>query len=146
VTNQSTAILVPLARLLFASIFLFYGPRNFTDFNIQLGANAGMPMPNLVVPIGGIIAIVGAVSVVLGYKARIGAVLLILFLVPATLFVHRFWALEGAAQQEQIANFLRNTSLIGGALFLCHFGAGPYSLDARGARGHSRGGVERQLI
>src|SRR5215212_2461291 len=115
VSNQPTAILVPVGRLLFASIFLYYGPFNFTPGNVQLAVNAGMPMPNVLVPIGGVIALVGAASVVLGFRARIGGALLALFLLPTLVVMHTFWKFEGEQAQQQIANFLRNLSLLGGA-------------------------------
>ena len=130
-SNQSTAILVPLGRLLFASIFLYYGPLNFTEFNVGLATRAGMPFPSILTPIGGVIALAGALSVTLGYKANIGGWLLVLFLLPTLVIMHAFWKFEGGAAQQQLGNFLRNLSLLGGALLICHFGAGPYSLDAR---------------
>ena len=134
VPNQSTAILVPVGRLLFASIFLYYGPFNFTPGNVELAVNAGMPMPNVLVPIGGVIALVGALSVVIGIAARMGGALLALFLLPTLVIMHAFWKFEGEQAQQQIANFLRNLSLLGGALLICHFGAGPYSFDNRRRR------------
>ena len=132
--NQSTAILVPVGRLLFASIFLYYGPFNFTPGNLQLGINAGMPMPSVLVPIGGVLALAGAVSVVLGMGARVGGALLALFLLPTLIIMHAFWKFEGEQAQAQLANFLRNLSLLGAALLICHFGAGPYSYDNRRRR------------
>ncbi len=133
-STPSTAILVPVGRLLFASIFLYYAPLNFTAGNVQLAIDAGMPMPNLLVPIGGGMALVGAVSVLFGVRARIGGALLALFLLPTLVVMHAFWKFEGAQAQAQLANFLRNLSLLGGALLISHFGAGPYSFDSRRRR------------
>jgi putative oxidoreductase len=48
--------------------------------------------------------------------------------------MHAFWKFEGGEAQAQIANFLRNLSLLGGALLVTHFGAGPYSVDNRRRR------------
>jgi len=131
VSTHFTAMLVPVARLMFASIFLYYGPFNFTPGNVELGVNAGLPMPNILVPIGGVIALTGAVSVVLGMYARAGGALLALFLIPTLVVIHAFWEFEGSEAQAQTANFLRNLSLLGGALLVTHFGAGPYSVDNR---------------
>jgi len=135
--NQLTAPLVPLARLLFATIFVYYGPLNF-NVMIPIAAKQGVPMANILVPIAGVMAIVGALSVVLGVKARIGGLLLVLFLLPATFIMHAYWKLDGAAAQEQFGNFIRNISLLGGALYICHFGAGPYSIDALSDRSAAR--------
>jgi putative oxidoreductase len=134
VPNQLTAMLVPVGRLLFASIFLYYGPFNFTPGNVQLAINAGMPMPGVLVPIGGVIALAGALSVILGVRARVGGALLALFLLPTLVIMHAFWKFEGGQAQAQLANFLRNLSLLGGALLITHFGAGPFSVDNRRRR------------
>ena len=133
-----TAPLVPLARLLFATIVLYYGPFNF---NVMIGpaAENGVPLANILVPIAGVMAIVGALSVVVGWNARIGGLLLVLFLLPATFIMHAFWKLDGAEAQAQFGNFIRNISLLGGALYVTHLGAGPYSIDARSERAHHEG-------
>lgn len=71
----------------------------------------------------------------LGYKTRIGAWLLVLFLVPVTFSMHNFWAMTDPMMvQIQQAMFFKNVALIGAALLLAHFGAGPLSLDARAVR------------
>jgi putative oxidoreductase len=119
-----TDILVPLGRILFATIFLYYGPFNF-NVMIAPAAQQGVPMANILVPIAGVMAIVGGLSVALGYKARLGGLLLVLFLLPATFIMHAYWKLDGAAAQAQFGNFIRNLSLLGGSLMICHFGAGP---------------------
>ncbi len=88
-------------------------------------------MPELLVPLSGIIALTGGLSVLLGYQTRLGAWLLVIFLVPVTLMMHNFWAVSdpGASQIEK-AMFLKNVTMLGGALLISYFGAGPLSLDA----------------
>jgi putative oxidoreductase len=68
--------------------------------------------------------------VIAGYKARIGAVLLLTFLVLASYYFHAFWNLEGQAQQEQMIHFMKNLSMIGAKLFIAAKGSGPMSLDS----------------
>src|SRR6516165_1475326 len=71
-------------------------------------------------------------SVLLGYRARLGAWLVILFLVPVTIMFHNFWAVRDPMMaQIQQGFFLANLSRLGGALLIAHFGAGPFSLDGR---------------
>jgi len=85
--------------------------------------------------IGGIcLLLVGGVSVMVGYKARIGATFLLLFLGATTYFFHgiSFWTLINAqARQEQVIFLLTNLSLMGAMLFLIANGPGRMSLDAR---------------
>jgi putative oxidoreductase len=90
-----------------------------------------VPLASLAVPLAGLIALAGGLSVALGYHGRIGALLLVLFLVPVTLYMHAFWAEAGGAAQAAQIEFLKNLSLLGAALFLVYFGSGPISLDER---------------
>jgi len=76
----------------------------------------------------------GGLSVLLGLKARLGAVLLILFLIPVSLVIHNFWAYEGQAMENQMQHFLKNLTIIGGLTTLTAAGAGAYSVDAWLAR------------
>ena len=65
----------------------------------------------------------------------VGMALLVLFLVPVTLMMHGFWAVtDPAAQSVQQIMFMKNVSMLGGALLIAYFGAGPVSLDGRAAR------------
>jgi putative oxidoreductase len=89
-------------------------------------------MASLLVPASGVLALLGGLSVLIGWKARFGALLLMLFLIPVTLMMHRFWGLDDpqAAMLQRIM-FMKNVSMLGGALILAYFGAGPISIDAR---------------
>jgi putative oxidoreductase len=61
----------------------------------------------------------------------LGAILLIIFLVPVTLVFHNFWAYQGMDQQMQMANFLKNVGLAGGLALVAVFGPGPVSVDKK---------------
>ena len=124
--------LAPLGRALYAAIFITASLGHFSPQTIDYAAQQGVPMARLLVPLSGLISLAGGLSVLLGYHARIGAWLLILFLVPVTVSMHNFWAVKDPmlAQIQQIM-FMKNLSLVGGALLIAYFGAGPLSLDAR---------------
>jgi putative oxidoreductase len=108
------------------------GMSHFTAKVVGYAAAAGVPLPSLAVPASGVIAVAGALSILLGYHARIGAWLLVLFLVPVTLIMHNFWAVKDPMMaQLQMVMFMKNLSMLGGALLISQFGAGPWSLDAR---------------
>jgi len=124
--------MVPLGRLLFTAIFILAAPGHFSAGTIAYAAKAGVPAASVLVPISGALALIGGLSVLLGYRARAGAWLLVLFLVPVTLFMHRFWGLSNpATAQMQQVNFMKNIALLGCALLIAYFGAGPISFDAR---------------
>lgn len=129
-----TRYLVPLGRVMFAAVFVVFTPLDFTPQGIGWAAQQGVPLPQILVPLAGLIGMAGGVSVILGYHARIGAWLLILFLVPVTAIMHNFWAVRDPMMaQMQVGFFLANLSRIGAALLIAYFGAGPLSLDARAA-------------
>ena len=124
--------LVPLGRLLYSAIFLMTAFGHFSAGYIGYAAQAGVPAPGLLVPLSGVIATLGGLSITLGYKAKIGGWLIVLFLVPVTLKMHAFWAVPDPMMHGiQLAMFWKNVSMLGAALLITHFGAGPVSLDAR---------------
>lgn len=123
--------LVPIGRVLFAVIFVASIAGHFSSAEIGEASAHGVPFAHLVVPLAGLLALVGGLSVILGYRARFGALMLLLFLVPVTLVMHKFWGLPDPqmAMMQQI-HFMKNVALIGGCLMLMYFGSGPYSLDS----------------
>ena len=130
--TELTRYLVPLGRLMLVAIFLSAAPMHFARSGIDYAASQGVPLANVLVPISGILALLGGLSVLLGYRARTGALLLVLFLIPVTLMMHPFWGLADPHQMEiQRIMFLKNISILGGLLMVMHFGAGPISVDER---------------
>lgn len=123
--------LVPAGRLLYALIFIMGSLSHFSSQTVGYAAAKGVPMAFLLVPLSGVLSLAGGLSILIGYRARLGAWLLVAFLVPVTLMMHDFWAVQDPmmAQMDQ-AIFLKNVSMLGGALLIAHFGAGPLSVDA----------------
>ena len=118
-------------RQLFSIVFIIASAGHFTPQTIELAARHGVPMPGLLVPASGVIALMGGLSVLIGFQTRLGAWLLVLFLVPVTLVMHNFWAASDVATfQIEQAMFMKNLTMLGGALLISYFGAGPLSLDA----------------
>lgn len=132
-------ILAPIGRVLFAAIFFMSVPGHFSSHTIDMAAASGVPLANIAVPLSGVLELVGALSVLLGYHARIGALLLAIFLVPVTVMMHRFWGLTdpGAAMLQRVM-FMKNVAMLGTTALIGYFGAGPYSLDERIARKRAR--------
>ena len=118
-------------RQLFSVIFIIASAGHFTPATIASAAHQGVPMAGLLVPLSGFIALAGGLSLLFGYRARLGAWLLVLFLVPVTLMMHAFWAVSDPMMFPlQLALFMRNLMMLGGALLVAHAGAGSLSLDA----------------
>jgi len=124
-------ILFPVARILFSLVFLLAAPRHFTQGGIEHAASLHVPAPGLLVPISGVMALAGGLSVAIGYKARWGAWILVAFLVPVTWMMHAYWKQSDAtARHTQQAMFAKNLSMLGAALLITQLGAGPISIDA----------------
>ena len=119
-----------VARALYAAIFLAGSLGHFSRATIEQAAHLGVPLASFVVPASGALALLGGLSVLIGYRARVGAAMLALFLVPVTVTMHAFWAAPDAqAAQLQTVMFFKNMALLGGTMLIAYFGAGPYSLD-----------------
>ena len=135
-------ILACIARLMIAVIFLLSALGNkIWNFNsvAELMASKGMPQ-NIILGIpahkyllcGAIVFLItGGLSVAIGFKARLGAFMLLLFLLAATYYFHDFWNAESDKQPAEMIQFLKNLALTGTMLFIIANGAGPGSLDKR---------------
>jgi putative oxidoreductase len=117
------------------ALFLMSAPNHFKAGTIAYAAQQGVPFATILVPLSGILAIAGGLSVLLGWHARVGAWLLVAFLVPVTLAMHAFWNVpDPMTRMMQQAMFMKNLGLLGGALLITYFGAGPVSVDERAKR------------
>jgi putative oxidoreductase len=124
--------IVLLGRFLFVLIFLMSGPNHFANQTIAYAASQGVPLASIAVPLSGLIALAGGLSILLGYRAKFGAWLLVLFLAAVTPMLHNFWAVtDPMMHQMQLIMFMKNVSMLGGALVVTQVGVGPWSLDAR---------------
>ena len=134
-SSVSKAAVVVLGRFLFALIFVMSSFGHFSKQTIAYAAAQGVPLASVVVPFSGILALLGGLSILLGYRAKIGAWLIVLFLVPVSFSMHKFWGIaDPMTAQMQMIHFMKNMSMLGGALLISQFGAGPLSLHARSSR------------
>ena len=124
--------LVLLGRILYSWIFLQSGFFHFSAAAAQYAAGNGVPMASVLVPLSGIIALLGGISIVLGFKARWGALLIIVFLIPVTFMMHNFWTMtEPMMRMMQQSMFMKNLSMLGAAFLIAYYSAGPLSIDSR---------------
>lgn len=122
---------IPLiGRAFLAAIFLKAAVANSLGFQgiVAMMTQRGLPVPPLLL-IGNIFCtLVGGISILLGFKARLGAILLIIFLIPTTFVFHNPFVDPG-----ELNAFLKNFGLVGAMLFIYYYGTGPVSLDANSA-------------
>ncbi|KAB2911080.1 MAG: DoxX family protein [Hyphomicrobiaceae bacterium] len=124
-----------LGRLLLATIFLISPLVNLVpNFGATVAAmtQAGVPLPAAALVIANAMLLAGSLMLILGYRARLGALLLILFLLPATYVFHAPWrAIDGADAGQQAIHFTKNLGLMGAMLLVTVLGPGPGSLKGR---------------
>lgn len=136
--SKNDAYATLAGRILLAAIFVISGFGKIVGFEGTVGYMEayGMPMAQVFLIGAIVLELGGGLMVLLGWKARLGALALIVFTIPATLIFHQFWGIEdaGEAMTQQIM-FLKNLSMIGGLLILYVHGAGALSLDHRARTG-----------
>src|ERR1051325_129719 len=116
--------LVLLGRILYSSIFVMSAFGHFSSQTIGYAASVA-------VPLSGVRAVLGGLSVAFGFKAKYGAVVLALFLIPVTFMMHNFWAVpDPMMARMQQAMFFKNFAMLGSAFLISYFGSGPLSLDS----------------
>ena len=132
---------LPLAaRICLCSIFLKAGISHIFGYSdtVSMMAEKGLPIPDLLLIFTIIFQLLGGLSLLLGYKVKIGSILLILFLIPASFAFHN--------PATDINGFLKNIGLIGGLLMVIYAGAGALSIDRQSDRNTRVPAEESNLI
>lgn len=120
-----------LGRVLLAFIFLQSGfdkALNYAKTLALMGAR-GIPEPQILLPLSIAVLFIGAVMILVGWKANWGALALIAFMIPATLYFHSYWTYPEALQLNQFHHFVKNLAITGALCLLLGMGSGPLSLD-----------------
>jgi putative oxidoreductase len=120
------AFAVLIGRILLVLIFLKSGVGKIENFQgtAQYMASYGMPYTNFFLVGAIFFELVGGITVILGYFARFGALLLLIFLIPTTLIFHNTFV-----DPKMMIQFIKNVSMFGGILVLLAVGPGRLSLD-----------------
>ncbi|TDO36306.1 DoxX-like protein [Kribbella sp. VKM Ac-2527] len=114
-------VVVLIGRILFAALFAVSAIGHFgkTDAMTGYAKSRGVPAARLAVLGGGVLLVLGTVSVLLGIWPDLGALLLVVFLVPTALLMHGFWRESDAqAKQTEQVQFFKDTALAGASLML----------------------------
>jgi putative oxidoreductase len=116
--------IVLIGRVLFAFLFIGSGSGHLARRAAMTGyaESRGVPLAKLAVPVTGVQIIVGGLMVLLGVWADLGALLLVVFLLPTAVLMHGFWReTEAQARQLEMTQFMKDTALGGAALMLFAF-------------------------
>ena len=97
------------------------GINHFTKLEAMTGyaKYKKLPAAKLGVLISGLMLVIGGLSVILGYYADLGALLLAIFLVLAAVIFHNFWKeTDATAKQNEMLGFMKDIALAGAALII----------------------------
>lgn len=122
-----------VGRLLLSAIFVMSGfnkAMNWGQTAEHMEAEGMAVVPFFLVA-AILFEILGGVALIVGFRARLAALALVVFLVPVTLIFHDFWQKEGAEVQMQMIQFSKNVAILGGLLVVLAFGGGGLSVDGR---------------
>jgi putative oxidoreductase len=129
------AAAVVWGRFLFALIFRMAAANRFYKQTMGYAASLGVLLAAITVPLSGVLAIAGGLSIWSGRRRKLGAWLIVLFLVPVSLMMHKFWTVtDPMLTQIQMILCTKNVSMLGGAWLISQFGAGSFSFAARRSR------------
>jgi putative oxidoreductase len=130
--TKSTDVLILLGRILLAWVFVGVAYGTIINFagSLIYFTSLKLPAPALFTWLALVLELVISAGLILGIGTRYAAVLMFVFVVVATAIAHRYWEYPAGPQQiGQYNNFLKNISMLGGALAIFVTGAGRFSLD-----------------
>ena len=119
----------PLGRLFLSMIFIFSGFTKITGYAATQGYMEAMGVPGMLLPFVIALELFGGIAILLGFKARLIALLFIGFNVMSAFIFHQFWI-----DESQMNPFMKNIAIAGGFLMIFAHGAGAYSIDNSNTR------------
>ena len=120
-----------IARICIALIFLWEAWDSIAHYESTKESMAGYNITSAqdFLLVGAIaLMILGGTLVLIGYRSGFGAILLLLFYIPATFIMHSWWNDPIEIQREESILFMKNIAIIGGLLMVYVNGSGKYSI------------------
>jgi uncharacterized membrane protein YphA (DoxX/SURF4 family) len=116
-----------IGRILFSALFLGSAFGHLTQADAMAGyaASRGLPQPKLAVLGSGVLILIGGLLVLLGIWIDLGALLLVIFLLPTAFLMHPFWKeTDAMAKQNEMVAFQKDIALAGAGLLILALYAG----------------------
>ena len=106
-------ILLLVGRLFFALLFIGSGIGHLRQTAAMAGyaSSKGVPAAKAATIISGLMILLGAAYIALGFYADLGALLIFLFLVPTAFLMHPYWK-----ESDAMIAFNKDIALAGAAL------------------------------
>jgi putative oxidoreductase len=117
-----------IGRILIAALFLVaaYNKLKGLGGTTAYFTKLGVPGPSIAAPLVAIFELLVGVLILVGFKTRLVALVVAVFVVVAALIAH-----TNFGDGNQLNHFLKNLAIAGGLLALFVSGAGAFSVDAK---------------
>lgn len=109
-----------IGQILLGGFFIIMGINHFRKKKevLKYAKEKKVPKPKVAVPFTGVMLIVGGLGIFIGLGGLAKAIL-ILFLVPTSFIVHKFWEEKDTKERfNQMIYFMYNMALIGALLMI----------------------------
>jgi putative oxidoreductase len=119
-------------RVALAAMFLMAGIDKLfahTAQTVQMMEAYHLPLAGLLIYPAGVIEIAGGIALIVGYQARLAALVLALFTATVTPIFHSFWGVPADQQLVQMLFFTKNVAIFGGLLHVAALGTGRFALQ-----------------
>lgn len=118
-------ILFFIGRLLIAGFFLFAAVEKIRHWDSVMSHLKQKKIPQLpiMLPLAVVLQILGGISILIGFHPHIGALFLILTILPSFIYLHPFWQHAGVERTKELQCFMKNVAILGALLVLLALGA-----------------------
>ena len=114
-------IVLLIGRVVFSFFFIYSGFNHLTKLTMfaEYAGASGVPSPTVATAVSGVMLLAGGLSILLGVQPRWGALLLLVFLVPTSFIMHKFWGIaDPMMAANQAGHFWKNIALAGASLMI----------------------------
>lgn len=129
--NTSASTIAVIGRVLLAAMFVLAGFDKISGLEGTAGyiSSVGLPFPELLTILTIAVEIGAGLALIVGFQARIAALLLAGFTLAASVLFHNFWAMPAEQAYIQQLMFMKNISVAGGLLMIVALGGGSIGLS-----------------
>jgi putative oxidoreductase len=123
-----------IGRVLISGMFLWSTYEKIKHWNqtVAYYKTKHIPQLSIILPVGIGMKLVGGFSVLFGWHAHIGALLLLIVTIASVIKMHEFWKVQGAEKELEKMLFAKDVAIIGGLFMILALGAGHFGLGMGG--------------
>ena len=120
-----------IGRVLISGMFLWASYEKIKHWNqtVNYLKTKNIPQLNIILPVGIALKIIGGLSVLLGWHAHLGALLLLVVALASLVKMHDWWKKHGPEREMEKLFFIKDVAIIGGLCMILALGAGHFGLE-----------------